>query len=189
MSSSSFNITKNKVSGVPVMLAQAVVAALALCLGEALCSPVYVSLTREAVFPVLPWALVACLFAVAFSYVVGFAALWCCESFAYRMKPKVQPLAYAVIGAIAFGVWTRFVIVSIMDQICASVGVGAMESGSVTLATVNGAVLGLAAFFAASTLGERFSRHRAAVIAIGVATVVLAVAGAYVLACMAGAIG
>ena len=43
---------------------------------ELLCSPLYVSFAPR-VFPILPWALVAMLLAVMFSYVVGFALLWC----------------------------------------------------------------------------------------------------------------
>lgn len=169
------------------MLAQAVLLAAALCVGELICAPLYVGFAPK-VFPPLSWAAVAMLLAVGFSYVVGFALLWCAESFAYRMKAKLQPLAYAAIGAIGFGVWTVWVVIGIMDMITGRLGMGTVTGGDLTTAAVNGALLGLASFFTAFTLGRRLARHRIAVAVIGVATVALAVFGGYVLAAMMRAV-
>ncbi|NEG69323.1 cadmium transporter [Bifidobacterium sp. BRDM6] len=163
----------------PLMGVQAVLVAAVLCLGELICSPIYVSMSGGA-FYLGSWWLLACLLAVAFSYIVGFALLWCCESFAYRMKRKVQPLVYAVVGAVGFGVWTTWVVLSIMGSILSSAGL-AVASGSTVPAAVNGAVLGLAAFFCAATLGERLAHHRVAVAIVLAVTILLAIAGAVVL--------
>ena len=173
-------------SGVPIMLTQAIIVACTLCFCELLCSPLYVSFAPR-VFPILPWALVAMLLAVMFSYVVGFALLWCAESFAYRMKRKLQPVVYAVTGAIGFGVWTVWVVLGI-NMISGGIGMGTVSADHTTIAAINGAVLGLASFFAAFTLGERLAKHRTAVIALGVASVLLAVGGGYVLASMMHAV-
>ena len=65
---------------------------------------------------------------------------------------------------------------------------GTVSADHTTIAAINGAVLGLASFFAAFTLGERLAKHRTAVIALGVASVLLAVGGGYVLASMMHAV-
>lgn len=87
----------------PVMLVQAIIIAATLCVCELVCSPIYLSFT-PGLFPIGSWVLVAMLLAVAFAYVVGFALLWCAESFAYRMKRKLQPVVYSLIGAVGFAV-------------------------------------------------------------------------------------
>lgn len=38
----------------------------------------------------MPWFLVACLFAVAFVYTVGFVLLWAADSFAARLKRAMR---------------------------------------------------------------------------------------------------
>ena len=84
------------------------------------------------------------LLAVMFSYVVGFALLWCAESFAYRMKRKLQPVVYAVTGAIGFGVWTVWVVLGVMNMISGGLGMGTVSADHTTIAAIDGAVLGLA---------------------------------------------
>ena len=163
-------IEAHRESGVPIMLTQAIIVACTLCFCELLCSPLYVSFAPR-VFPILPWALVAMLLAVMFSYVVGFALLWCAESFAYRMKRKLQP-----------------VVLGIMNMISGRRGMGTVSADHTTIAAINGAVLGLASFFAAFTLGERLAKHRTVVIVLGVVSVLLAVGGGYVLAAMMHAV-
>ncbi|HJE56521.1 cadmium transporter [Bifidobacterium pseudolongum] len=180
-------IEAHRESGVPIMLTQAIIVACTLCFCELLCSPLYVSFAPR-VFPILPWALVAMLLAVMFSYVVGFALLWCAESFAYRMKRKLQPVVYAVTGAIGFGVWTVWAVLGIMNMISGRLGMGTVSADHTTIAAINGAVLGLASFFAAFTLGERLAKHRTVVIVLGVVSVLLAVGGGYVLAAMMHAV-
>ena len=107
-------------SGMPVMLVQAIIIAATLCVCELVCSPIYLSFT-PGLFPSGSWVLVAMLLAVAFAYVVGFALLWCAESFAYRMKRKLQPVVYSLIGAVGFAVWTIWVVLGFMNMIAGPV--------------------------------------------------------------------
>ncbi len=174
------DITKDKTSGVPIMLAQAVVLAATLTGCEIFCAPLTANL-EPSVFALVPWAGVCALLAVMFAYVVGFALLWCAESFAYRMRRKLRPLVYASVGALSFGVWTVWVILGIRNMITGRLGAGVLSSHDTMLMGVNGALLGLAAFFAAYTLGERLAKHRTALIVAAAATVLIACYGGYVL--------
>ncbi|PLS28105.1 cadmium transporter [Bifidobacterium anseris] len=174
------SVVKDQTTGVPIMLAQAVILAATLTFCEIFCSPLTATF-RPAVFALVPWAGVASLFAVMFSFVVGFALLWCAESFAYRMRRRLQPLVYATIGAISFGVWTVWVILGVRNMITGRLGAGVLSSHDTTIAVVSGALLGMAAFFAAYTLGERLARHRKALIAIALAVLLIACYGGYVL--------
>lgn len=69
----------------PTMLAQAVIAGTSLTIGAIACSGFYLSMIGNVV-ALLPWVTVMVLIAVAFSYVVGFALLWCSEALTMRMK-------------------------------------------------------------------------------------------------------
>ena len=60
----------------PTMLAQAVIAGTALTVGAIACSGFYLSMIGN-VAALLPWATIVILIAVAFTYIVGFALLWC----------------------------------------------------------------------------------------------------------------
>ncbi|MEO5505075.1 cadmium transporter, partial [Bifidobacterium animalis] len=136
----------------PVMLVQAIIIAATLCVCELVCSPIYLSFT-PGLFPIGSWVLVAMLLAVAFAYVVGFALLWCAESFAYRMKRKLQPVVYSLIGAVGFAVWTIWVVLGFMNMIAGPVLGQTVSHHDTIVAGVNGAMLGFASFFFASTLG------------------------------------
>ena len=157
----------------PVMLVQAIIIAATLCVCELVCSPIYLSFT-PGLFPIGSWVLVAMLLAVAFAYVVGFALLWCAESFAYRMKRKLQPVVYSLIGAVGFAVWTIWVVLGFMNMIAGPVLGQTVSHHDTIVAGVNGAMLGFASFFFASTLGERLAKYTKVMIAIGVITVLLA---------------
>lgn len=66
-------------------------------------------------------------------------------------------------------------------------GAGARQTVShhdTIVAGVNGAMLGFASFFFASTLGERLAKYTKVMIAIGVITVLLAIAGGFLFAAM-----
>ena len=73
-------------------------------------------------------------------------------------------------------------------MISGRLGMGTVSADHTTIAAINGAVLGLASFFAAFTLGERLAKHRTVVIVLGVVSVLLAVGGGYVLAAMMHAV-
>lgn len=187
MAKTSSSIEVHESSGMPIMLTQAIIVAAALCIGELICCPLYVTFMPQVFYP-LSWGLVAMLLAVMFSYVVGFALLWCAESFAYRMKEKLQPLVYSLIGAVSFAVWTVWVILGIMNMIGGRLNVGQVSAQSTMIAVINGALLGLAAFFCASTLGKRLSKYKTAMIILGCVTVIVAIAGGFILASMMQAI-
>ena len=68
---------------IPLMLSQATIVAAVLAVGEIVCSPLYATLMDHSL-ALVPWALEAVFLAVAFSFVVGFAILWCAESFTRR---------------------------------------------------------------------------------------------------------
>ena len=100
------NVTREPETGLPTMLVQAVSIAFVMCVCELVSAPVMVSAAGGA-FALMPWFLVACLFAVAFVYTVGFVLLWAADSFAARLKRRdaLMPLIYAVIGCVGFGIW------------------------------------------------------------------------------------
>ena len=59
------SVTVHEKSGMPIMLTQAIIIAATLCVCELVCAPMYVGFIPN-LFPLLPWALVAMLLAVAF---------------------------------------------------------------------------------------------------------------------------
>ena len=81
------NVTREPETGLPTMLVQAVSIAFVMCVCELVSAPVMVSAAGGA-FALMPWFLVACLFAVAFVYTVGFVLLWAADSFAARLKRR-----------------------------------------------------------------------------------------------------
>lgn len=90
---------------IPLMLAQAIIVAGVLAIGEIACSPLYFTLMDHSL-ALVPWALEAAFLAVAFTFVVGFALLWCAESFTFKLKEQFRPFGYAAVGLIGYGVWS-----------------------------------------------------------------------------------
>lgn len=180
MASGWWNISREESSGMPTMLVQAIVAAAALCVGEILCAPVYVNMASHSL-ALVPWAMVACLLAVAFVYTVGFALFWCVEALTARGRRRYQPIVYGLAGMIGFGFWGRFVLVSFLDSLLAPLNLAQLGSNQIAVIVVNSAVLGFAAFFLGSISPKLVAGHRTGVIATGVATFLVAVAGAYYL--------
>lgn len=164
----------------PDMAAQAVLVAAVLCLGETVCSPIVTGFSSGA-FALLPWATAACLLAVMFSYVVGFALLWCAEAVTGRLAPARRPPAYAVVGLVGYAAWRTLVFVPLLNGILVRVGHPVLDNGQVVALGVNGAALGCAAFFLAAALGRRLASHRVAVAVIAALTVATAVLGGVVL--------
>ena len=162
----------------PVMFVQAVMVASVLCIGELVCAPIFVGMSHN-VLAVIPWAFAACLFAVAFTYTVGFAVLWAGELLTDKITPRVRPFAFAVFGMLGFGVWSAYVLTSFLNSILTPLGLDQLTSGEQLAIGVNGAALGFAAFFLASALGTRLASKRVAVISACVATVLAAALGAF----------
>ena len=106
---------------IPLMLAQAIIVAGVLAVGEIACSPLYFTLMDHSL-ALVPWALEAVFLAVAFSFVVGFAILWCAESFTFKLKEKFRPFGYAVTGLIGYGVWSLLVFTATINSVLTKVG-------------------------------------------------------------------
>ncbi|OZG68967.1 cadmium transporter [Bifidobacterium eulemuris] len=167
----------------PTMLAQAAIVAATLCVGEIACSPLYFNLLAQSV-ALVPWALMACFIAVAFSYIIGFALLWCSEAFTNRMRDTLQPFAYAAVGLIGYGVWGLFVFTSSLNSVLEPLAQPLLSNGQVVAVTVNSGALGAVAFFLARMLGEKLAVRRTPAIALIVAEAALAVAGLAVMVIM-----
>lgn len=178
-----WNVTREGPSGLPTMLTQTVVAAAALCIGEIVSAPIYVGMASNRL-ALVPWAMVACLLAVAFVYTVGFAVLWGVDNLTRRMSIRYRPVAYGVVGMIGFGCWGRFVVAAFLDSLLRPLGLTTLSAGSLLLITINSAVLGFAAWFLAYVSPKPLADRRVTVAVIGVVTVLLAVAGAYYLSRM-----
>ena len=99
---------------IPLMLAQAIIVAGVLAIGEIACSPLYFTLMDHSL-ALVPWALEAAFLAVAFTFVVGFALLWCAESFTFKLKERFRPFGYAAVGLIGYGVWSLLVFTATID--------------------------------------------------------------------------
>lgn len=142
------NVTREPETGLPTMLVQAVSIAFVMCVCELVSAPVMVSAAGGA-FALMPWFLVACLFAVAFVYTVGFVLLWAADSFAARLKRRdaLMPLIYAVIGCVGFGIWGYCVYPATMNSIITRAGLATLSQGDSLMIGINCAVVGLAAFF------------------------------------------
>ena len=167
------------------MLVQAIVVATVLCVGELVCAPVYVGLAHN-VLALIPWALSACLFAVIFTYTVGFALLWSVESLTNKLSQKFLPIAYAIVGLIGFGAWSAYVLTSFLNSILEPLGFDALTGSNQLAVGVNGAALGTAAFFLASVLSKQLASKKLGVIVMGVATLAAAGLGVFYVVSMYG---
>ena len=165
------NVTREPETGLPTMLVQAISIAFVMCVCELVSAPVMVSAAGGA-FALMPWFLVACLFAVAFVYTVGFVLLWAADSFAARLKRRdaLMPLIYAVIGCVGFGIWGYCVYPATMNSIITRAGLDTLSQGDSLMIGINCAVVGLAAFFLGTAAMPRVmkSKGRIAVTALAV---------------------
>ena len=90
--------------------------------------------------------------AVAFTYVVGFALLWCSESFTFKLREKFRAFGYAAVGLIGYGVWSLLVFTATINSVLANVGESVLTNGQVGAIALNGAALGFIAFLLAKLL-------------------------------------
>ena len=155
------NVTREPETGLPTMLVQAVSIAFVMCVCELVSAPVMVSAVGGA-FALMPWFLVACLFAVAFVYTVGFVLLWAADSFAARLKRRdaLMPLIYAVIGCVGFGIWGYCVYPATMNSIITRAGLPTLSQGDSLMIGINCAVVGLAAFFLGTAAMPRVMKSK-----------------------------
>ena len=139
------NVPREPETGLPTMLVQAVSIAFVMCVCELVSAPVMVSAAGGA-FALMPWFLVACLFAVAFVYTVGFVLLWAADSFAARLKRRdaLMPLIYAGINCAVVGLAAFFLGTAAMPRVMKSKGRIAVTAAAViALAVFGGVVLAM----------------------------------------------
>ncbi|KAB8287502.1 4-hydroxybenzoate polyprenyltransferase [Bifidobacterium ramosum] len=174
------DVSRESKDSLPTMLVQAIVIAAAMCVCELVSTPIYVMMSGNA-FTALPWFLVADLFAVAFTYTVGFVLLWAVESLTARLDiPKLLPFVYALAGLIGFAAWGCAVYPAVIDSIIVPAHGVALTGAARFGIGVNCAAAGFVAFFFGAILPQRVAERRTAVIAVGVATLVFAVLGGIV---------
>ena len=175
------DVSRKSEDSLPTMLVEAIVIAAAMCVCELVSTPIYVSISGDA-FNALPWFVLACLFAVAFSYTVGFVLLWAIESFTGRMNsPRLMPLIHALVGLAAFAVWGYAVFPAVIDSIIVPAGGAALGASGKLIIGVNCGIVGMVSFFFGAVLPDRIAARRKAVVGVGAATVVLALLGGIVL--------
>ena len=141
------------------MRAQAVIAGTALTVGAIACSGFYLSMIGN-VAALLPWATIVILIAVAFTYIVGFALLWCAKALTLRANDKLKP-------------WLNGVVLSNSD---------------VMALTVNYAVFGFIAFLLAQAYAPKIATKKGLTIGLMVVQIVLAIIGIIVLVMMFSAL-
>lgn len=187
MPSSWTTVDKDTVTGLPIMLAQNIIAGTVLSVGAIACSGFYLSMIGN-VASLVPWALMVVLVAVAFTYIVGFALLWCVESFTLRMREKFRPIAYGVVGALGYGVWGMLVMSSLMNSLDQPLNGVVLSNGDIAALTVNYAVFGFIAYMLAQAYGRSFASRRGLAVGLLVVQIVLAVLGIVVGAMMFSAL-
>lgn len=169
-------VIEQPATDIPLMLSQAIIIGGVLCIGEVLCSPLYYTLLKSSL-ALLPWALEACFMAVAFTYVVSFALLWCSESFTFKLREKFRAFGYAAVGLIGYGVWSLLVFTATINSVLANVGESVLTNGQVGAIALNGAALGFIAFLLAKLLDVELANRKGMAIAMLIAEIVVGLVG------------
>ena len=167
---------------IPLMLSQAIIVAGVLAVGELACSPLYFSLLKASL-ALIPWAMEAVFMAVAFTFVVGFALLWCAESFTIKMRERFRPFAYAIVGLIGYGAWSCWC--SPPPSIpCLHGGESVLTNGQIGAIALNGAALGFVAFLFAKLLDVKLGNRKTTAIIMLVVEVTAAIIGLIIMILM-----
>ena len=166
---------------IPLMLSQAIIVAGVLAVGELACSPLYFSLLKASL-ALIPWAMEAVFMAVAFTFVVGFALLWCAESFTLKMRERFRPFAYAIVGLI--GAWSLLVFSATINSVLAMVGESVLTNGQIGAIALNGAALGFVAFLFAKLLDVKLGNRKTTAIIMLVVEVTAAIIGLIIMILM-----
>ena len=159
---------------IPLMLSQAIIVAGVLAVGELACSPLYFSLLKASL----------ALMAVAFTFVVGFALLWCAESFTIKMRERFRPFAYAIVGLIGYGAWSLLVFSATINSVLAMVGESVLTNGQIGAIALNGAALGFVAFLFAKLLDVKLGNRKTTAIIMLVVEVTAAIIGLIIMILM-----
>ena len=155
---------------IPLMLSQAIIVAGVLAVGELACSPLYFSLLKASL-ALIPWAMEAVFMAVAFTFVVGFALLWCAESFTLKMRERFRP-------------WSLLVFSATINSVLAMVGESVLTNGQIGAIALNGAALGFVAFLFAKLLDVKLGNRKTTAIIMLVVEVTAAIIGLIIMILM-----
>ena len=178
------NPARNGNRRVPLIFAQAVIVALALCLGEILCAPLYTGMSYHSL-ALVPWSAIAGLLSVVFAYTVGFAALWAAGKVSKKAPQAWRPVIAALFGLVLFGVWGYFVFAAVLNSIIVPLGHAALAGAQLGSIAFNCAAVGLASFFCASAFGERLATLRTWVWGLFACTILFAAFGVFFVVHMA----
>lgn len=181
------DVEKTTAGGLPTMPTQAIIIGTVLGIGAISCSGFYLSMMGGNV-ALVPWMCVMLAVAVIFTYVVGFALLWCAESFTLRMRAKFKPLAYGVVGLIGFGVWGLLVGTSLLNSIGQPLNGVVLSNGDVFAITLNYAVFGFLAFMLGQVFAPKLCTRKPLALALLAVQVVLAVFGVVAMVMMFSAL-
>ena len=176
---------------VPTALAQAVIAAIAICVCELIVAPVYASMVTDAegsaVVALVPMAAMLALLGVGFVYTVGFVLLWVADIVGTGMgHPKGEWLVYGAAGLIGFGAWGALVVPSVLNSITAPFGGSAVGGGNLAAIAINSAATGAVAFALARLFADRLRMRRGLTVALAVVSVAVAAFGVYVMVVLFG---
>lgn len=168
----------------PDMPTQAVIAAGIMCVFEIICAPLYLAMAPQKSIALIPWAAVACLLAVGFTYTVGFALLWIADVLGNRVRERLSPLVFGAVGMVGFLIWGFFVLPSIFDSLVNPLGGASLAGSQLWAVAFNCAVIGFVSFALARLLSPRAVTRVKAMTTIAVITVLLAALGIFYLYAM-----
>ena len=166
------------------MPTQAVIAAGIMCVLEIICAPLYLAMAPQRSIALIPWAAVACLLAVGFTYTVGFALLWIADVLAGRVRERLSPLVFGAVGLVGFLIWGYFVVPSVFDSLVTPLGGAALSGSQLWAVAFNCAVIGFVAFALGRFLSPRASSRVVPLIVVTAVTVLLAALGIFYLSAM-----
>lgn len=164
----------------PLMLTQAIVAAGVMCVCEIISAPMIISMASGA-FALIPWIAVACMLAVLFVLVLGFAFLWMAGNLAHNFSEHRAPICYAVIGGLSFGVWGGLLYPTFINSVLEPAGIDPISRGDLWAIVFNCVIVGLVSYTFAALFGRRLAQRRVAAIALGVVMLALAALGVFYL--------
>ena len=177
-SSSVSKINEKDSSAVPLILAQGVIIAAVMCLCEFLCAPAIVSMTGGA-FSLVPWAAIACLMAVAFTYILGFAFLWLADNLTHGHDHRLLPVVHGLVGMVSFAIWGGLVFTTVINSALQATTQPQLAGADNWIITANCGIVGLASFVIASIYAPRLSKSRGTCVVLGAIGLLLAALGGF----------
>ena len=114
---------------------------------------------------------------MAFTFVVGFALLWCAESFTFKLKERFRPFGYAAVGLIGYGVWSCWCSPPPSIRYSPKSGKAFLPTARSGAIALNGAALGFVAFLFAKLLDVKLGNRKTVAIILLIAEIVIAIIG------------